>query len=97
MDDKKKMVDYPGYQPNAQVPFPPVGAPASPFGSGQGKRPQQKQDKTPYYENYIPDPPAPDPSQVLPGAPNIRDIDTKVPEDALAALSPDNDLSGKGR
>lgn len=96
MAKKDKMVDFPEYDPHAKVPFPPgpkAQAPASPFGKTPARREKQAPEKQPYYQNYTPDPPAPDPSQTVPGMPDVRDPATKLPEGAdLGKLSPDVDL-----
>lgn len=92
MANKDKMVDYPGYDPDARIPFPP-GPGASPFGKSTPRKPEPKPEKKPYYETYDADLPAPDPSQTTPGAPDIRDPDTRLEGDAdLGKLSPDVDL-----
>lgn len=91
MADEKKMVDFPEYDPDRRVPFPPPDGAKTPFGTPNQRKPEEKPAKKPYYESYDPDPPAPDPSQTGAG-PDIRDPDTKLPEDAdLSRLSPDVD------
>lgn len=93
MANKDKMVDFPGYDPNAKVPFPPGKEPSSPFGKTPQRPPKDAPKKTPLYENYNPDPPAPDPSQTVPGMPDVRDPDTRLADEAdLGVLSPDVDL-----
>lgn len=93
MSKKDKMVDSPGYDPDARVPFPPPAGGSSPFGQPQARKQPPAPSKKPYYETYTPDPPAPDPSQTDPNAPDIRDVDARLPKDAdLDALSPKVEL-----
>ncbi|NLW79292.1 MAG: hypothetical protein GXY32_07785 [Ruminococcaceae bacterium] len=90
MADKDKMVDFPEYDPNARVPWPPKPGSESPFGKKPVRKEEEKPEKKPYYETYDPDPPTADPSQTKPGAPDIRDPDTRLPEGTdLGELSPD--------
>ena len=91
MADKNKMVDFPDFNPDKRVPFPP--GPGSPFGQSPPKKKEEPEAKTPFYENYNPDPAAPDPSQTTPGAADIRDPAAKLPnDDELEKYSPDVDL-----
>lgn len=92
MADDKKMVDYPEYDPNRRVPFPPPEGSQSPFGTPNKRKEEAPPKKQPYHENYDPDPPSADPSQTGLGA-DIRDPDNKLPEGTdLSKLSPDVDL-----
>lgn len=97
MPEKDKMVDFPAYDPEARVPFPPEPAAekSSPFGKTPARKAPDSPKKQPYYENYSPDPPAPDPSQTSPGMPDVRDPGTRLGAggEDLAALSPDVDLT----
>lgn len=89
MPEKNKMVDFPDYDPDKRVPFPPGG---SPFGQTppQKRTPEEPQQKKPFYEEYDPDPVTPDPSQTTPGAIDIRDPHAKPPsDDELGKYSPD--------
>ena len=89
-DKKDKMVDFPQYDPDRRVPFPPPPGSESPFGQARPKKDAPAPEaKRPYYEDYDPDPPSPDPSQTTPGAPDIRDIGTQVPDGELPGLSPE--------
>lgn len=93
MADKNKMVDFPDYNPDARVPFPPQPGDETPFGKSKPRKEQEQGEKQPYYETYAPDPPTPDPSQTTPGAPDIRDPATKnLSEEQLKDLSPNIDL-----
>ena len=95
MAQKDKMVDFPEYDPSAKVSFPPGPQPTakSPFGKTPARKEKQSPEKQPYYQNYNPDPPAPDPSQTVPGMPDVRDPATKLPNGTdLDKLSPDVDL-----
>lgn len=92
MKDKKEMVDFPEYEPEGRISFPP-GPDEKPV--KDKARPEEKRGK-PYTETYDPDPKSADPSQTMPGAPDIRDPGTKLPPDEeLHKLSPDVDLKGK--
>lgn len=91
--DKKKMVDYPEYEPDGRIPFPP-----EPGEKPEDRPPRQPEAaaKPPYHEAYDPDPRSTDPSQTMPGAPDIRDPATKLPPDTdLSKLSPDVNLDDK--
>ncbi|MDL2253551.1 hypothetical protein LJC49_05675, partial [Ruminococcaceae bacterium OttesenSCG-928-I18] len=97
MDDKKKegkkqLVDFPDYQPEGRLPFPPPDEAGATPVSGV-PREQKKAEKKPYYETYDPDPKSTDPTKTTPGAPNIHDPHTVLPPDAdLSQWSPDVDL-----
>lgn len=105
MANKEKSIDAPGYDPNLKhVPFPPTpedyerakaagdsetaeGGPTA----GDGAKAAGKQ---PYYENYTPDAPAPDPSQTAPGATDIRDPHARLAEgETTEKMSPDVNLN----
>ncbi|MGD9559925.1 MAG: hypothetical protein AB7V55_04875 [Oscillospiraceae bacterium] len=91
-NDKDKMVDYPDYDPNQRVPFPPQPGATSPFGTPGARKEEEQEPQKPYYETYDPDPVTVDPSQTTLGAPDIRDPHLKLPEDAdLDELSPNID------
>lgn len=93
MAAKDKMVDHPEYNPDERVSFPPKGKSKTPFGKTPERKTEEKEAKQPYYETYNPDPPTADPSQTMPGAPDIRNPDTKLPEGTdLSKLSPDMDF-----
>lgn len=93
MDDQKKLVDYPDYEPEGRIPFPPA----------EGEKPEkdaphkEAEAKTPpYTETYDPDPKSTDPSKTMPGAPDIHDPGVRLsPDTDLSKLSPDVDLTDK--
>lgn len=91
--DKNKMVDYPDYDPDRRVPFPPEEDAKTPFGTPNTRQDEPQPKGAPYHQTYQSEWPTPDPSQTTPGAPNLRDPDTRLPEDTdLSKLSPDIDL-----
>ena len=98
MSEKKQMVDFPHYDPDSHVPFPPSGGEASTAAPPKRDHSQPAHGKgaTPYHQDYDPDPVTVDPSQTTPGAPDIRDPGTKLPPDTdLSKLSPNVDLKDK--
>ncbi len=98
MDEKKKMVDFPHYDPDSHVTFPPSEGAATcpPAPKRDHTQPPHETREKPYHQDYEPEFPTADPSQTTPGAPNIRDPHTKLPPDTdLSKLSPDVDLKDK--
>ena len=93
-DDKKdKMVDFPQYDPERKVPWPPPADAKAPYGEPSPVKEEAAPDKKPYHQDYPSETPTPDPSQTTPGAPNLRDPDTRLPDgEDLSKYSPDIDL-----
>ena len=93
--DKKKLVDYPDYQPEGRRPFPPTSeAGSTPV--EKAPREPKKVEKKPYYETYDPDPKSTDPTKTTPGAPDIHEPGTVLPSDTdLSQWSPDVNMKNK--
>ncbi|MDL2219005.1 hypothetical protein LJC04_01525 [Ruminococcaceae bacterium OttesenSCG-928-O06] len=92
-EKKDKMVDFPEYDPDRRVPFPPPADAKSPFGTPNTRKEAEAPKGPPYHQTYDPDPVTPDPSQTTPGAVDIRDPNARLPEDAdLSKYSPDVEL-----
>ena len=93
--DKKQLVDYPCYQPEGRVPFPPkTEADSTPVPAPA--REKKKTEKKPYYETYDPDPKSTDPTKTTPGAPDIHDPHTVLaPDEDLSQWSPDINLKDR--
>lgn len=89
--DKKQLIDYPDYEPDKRVPFPP--GEKGEYVEGKLNRHTPKENDRDYYKDYDPDPQTPQPVATTPGAPDLCDTDTRLAEDEAKALSPDLDLS----
>lgn len=94
-DKKDSMVDYPEYNPNERVPFPPgAGTPGKlPDPSIQKAKPAGKDSD--YYTKYNPGSETPDPSKTTPGAPDLTSIHTRLTDEEAKKLNPDVELDKK--
>lgn len=89
-DDKKQLIDYPDYQPDKRVPFPP--SEEGEYVEGKLNRHTPREEKKDYYKNYDPDPQTPQPAATTPGAPNLHDPDTRLTGEETEKLSASADL-----
>lgn len=90
--DKDKMVDYPEYNPNERVPFPPGAGPTDELPDPPTPGQEAKKEKGDYYQEYSPKSETTDTYQTTPGAPNLADPATRLSDEEAKKLNPDVDL-----
>lgn len=88
--DKKQLIDYPDYEPDKRVPFPP--GEKGEYVEGKLNRHTPRENDRDYYKDYDPDPRTNQPAHTTPGAPDPEDPATRLTAEEAEALSPDVDL-----